>query len=211
MTSPRRALIVIDVQNEYFDGKMRIQYPPREQTLANIARMIDHAEAHSLPIAVIQHSFPADAPVYAEGSHGWELHPDVASRVKPHWKRVTKSFGSVFGGTDVLEWLQEHDVDTITVAGYMTNNCDLATVAEAEVHGLNAEVVSDATGAIHIVNAAGKVSAEQVHTTLLAIFNSNFAAVAVADDWLDAVSTGSSLDKDNLIASAEQGRNVFGE
>ena len=30
MTAPRRALIVVDVQQEYFDGILQIQYPPRD-------------------------------------------------------------------------------------------------------------------------------------------------------------------------------------
>ena len=32
----KRALFVIDVQNEYFDGQLPISYPPREQTLPRI-------------------------------------------------------------------------------------------------------------------------------------------------------------------------------
>ena len=210
MTSPRRALLVVDMQNEYFDGPMQIQYPPREATLANITRILDHADAAGLPVAVVQHTLPAEAPVYAEGSHGWQLHPDVAARVKPHWKQVTKNYGSVFGNTDVAQWLREQNVDTITIVGYMTNNCDLATAAEAEVHGLVAEIISDATGAIHLANAAGKVSAEQVHTTLMTLFHSNFAAVASTEMWTDAVSSGTALPKDNLVASALEGRNSFG-
>ena len=34
----KRALIVIDVQNEYFDGALPISDPPTETSLANIGR-----------------------------------------------------------------------------------------------------------------------------------------------------------------------------
>ena len=37
MTTPRRALVVIDVQNDYFDGPLEIQFPPRDQSLAQLA------------------------------------------------------------------------------------------------------------------------------------------------------------------------------
>ena len=44
----------------------------------------------------------------------------------------------------------------------MTNNCDLATAVEAEGLGFAAEILSDATGAIHLANEAGKVSAAEL-------------------------------------------------
>ncbi|MEE2034998.1 isochorismatase family protein [Rhodococcus chondri] len=210
MTAPRRALVLVDVQNQYFEGPLAIQYPPRDQSLRNIVRLIDHADATDMPVVVVQHTLPQEAPLFADGSHTWELHPDVAARIQPSWKLVRKNVGSAFGGTDVAQWLREQNVDTITLAGYMTNNCNLATAADAEVRGLAAEVISDATGAIHIANAAGKASAEQVHNTLMAIFNSNFAAVATADDWIDANTAGAALEKDNLVTSAVEGQAAFG-
>ena len=87
----------------------------------------------------------------------------------PTWKRVSKDKGSVVAGTDVAQWLAERDVDTITIVGYMTNNCDIATAVGADELGLAAEILSDATGAIHLANEAGQVSAERLHETLLVL------------------------------------------
>src|SRR4051812_36081437 len=50
VTAPRRALIVVDVQQEYFDGILQIQAPGRDQALANIVRAVDVAEAQGLPV-----------------------------------------------------------------------------------------------------------------------------------------------------------------
>jgi nicotinamidase-related amidase len=209
VTSPHRALVLVDIQNDYFSGPLEVQYPPHEDSLKNIIQLIDGAEAAGLPVVVAQHSYPTEAPVFAEGSPGWQLHPEVAARVTPHWKHVTKKFGTVFGGTDLADWLAEQNVDTITVAGYMTNNCDLATVAEAEVRGLSAEVISDATGAINLANDQGSASAEQVHTTLMVLMHSNFAAVATTEQWLAALDAQRPLAKSDLGTSAVQGRQAF--
>jgi nicotinamidase-related amidase len=209
MTTPRRALIVVDVQNEYFDGILQVQHPDREASLANVTRAMDVAAAQDLPVVVVQHQFPEGAPVFAEGSASWKLHPDVASRVKPDYKRVVKDKASVFAGTNVAAWLAEQGVDTITIVGFMTNNCDIATAAAAEELGLAAEVLSDATGAIHLANEAGKVSAEQLHDTLLVLLQSNFAAVATTDAWAAAVHGGQALPKSDLGTSAMQGRAAF--
>lgn len=209
MTAPRRALIVIDVQQEYFDGILQVQAPPREQTLINIVTAMDVAQQQDIPVVVVQHQFPEGAPVFAVGSESWSLHPDVERRLQPSWKRVTKDKGSVFAGTDVAAWLADRDVNTITIVGYMTNNCDIATAVGAEELGLSAEILSDATGAIHLSNEAGKVSAEQLHGVLLVLLQSNLAAVASTQAWSAAVQAGESLPKSDLGTSAMQGRAAF--
>lgn len=208
MTTPRRALVVVDVQQEYFDGPLEIQYPPRDESLANILGAVEAATANDVPVIVVQHRMPEGVPVFAEGSKGWSLHPELEQRVDPEWKRVDKDYGSVFAGTDVAEWLRARDIDTITIVGYMTNNCDLATAVEAEGLGFATEILSDATGAIHLANEAGTVSAQALHTTLMVLLQSNFAAVATTEKWTSAVRSGGVLPKNNLIESALQGRSA---
>ncbi len=58
MTEVRRALIVVDVQNEYVDGVLQIQYPPLDETVANIGRAMDVAVELDLPVVVLQHEAP---------------------------------------------------------------------------------------------------------------------------------------------------------
>ncbi len=210
MTTPRRALVVVDVQHEYVDGVLAIQHPPVEQSVANVVRALQVAEEHDLPVVMVQHQTPEGAPVFAVGSSSWAVHPDVEALRRPTWKSVTKDKASVFAGTDVAAWLTEQDVDTITIVGFMTNNCDLATAVAAEELGLAAEVLSDATGAIHLANEVGEVAAEQVHEVLMVLLHSNFAAVATTDDWAAAVRAGEPLATSDLGTSATQGRAVFG-
>jgi nicotinamidase-related amidase len=209
MTAPRRALIVIDAQQEYFDGILQVQYPPREESLSKILQALDVAEDHGMPVVVVQHELPEGAPVFAVGSPSWSLHPAIQDRATGAWKRVVKTKSSVFAGTDVAAWLGEQDVDVVTLVGYMTNNCDIATAAAAEDHGFRVEILSDATGAIHLANEAGKVSAQQLHETLLVLLHSNFAAVATTQAWASAVEAGEPLAPSDLGTSAMQGQAAF--
>ena len=62
---PRRALIVIDVQNEYVTGNFRIEYPPVESSLPNIESAMDAARNNNIPVVVVQHVLPSDAPIFA--------------------------------------------------------------------------------------------------------------------------------------------------
>jgi hypothetical protein len=76
---------------------------------------------------------------------------------------------------------------------------------EAEFLGFTTEVLSDATGAINIANDAGSADAKTVHTTLLALLNSNWAAVANTDTWTNALDTRQALPKSDLGSSAVAG------
>jgi nicotinamidase-related amidase len=209
MSSPRRALVVVDVQQEYFEGPLQTQHPPREQSLANITRAMDVAIEYGLPIVMVQHESPEGAPVFAAGSAGWALHSEIEKRLETSWKRIRKNKGSVFSGTDVAQWLAGQGVDTITLVGFMTNNCDIATAVEAEGLGFAAELLSDATGAIHLANEMGKVPAEVLHEVLLVLLHSNFAAVGTTQAWATAVESGEDLPKSDLVTSATQGRAAF--
>lgn len=121
---------------------------------------------------------------------------------------MSKSLASVFEGTGLLEWLRAEGVDTITLTGYMTNNCVLASAAAAEPLGFAVEVLSDATGAIPLSNATGSASAAQVHETVMTLLNSNWAAVATTADWISSVQAGTILSGSNLAESAMAGRSI---
>lgn len=196
---PRRALVVVDVQNEYFTGNLLIEHPPRDQSVLAIGRAMDAARAAGIPVVVVQHTAPAGAPVFDKPSATWQLHPEVARR--PHDHHVEKHFASVFQGTDLAAWLASHQVDTLTVVGYMTHNCDAATVYGAAERGLSVEVLADATGALPYKNRAGSVSAEEIHRSFLVVFHSNFAAVLTTAEWIEALTTGALPERSNVVAS----------
>ena len=71
-----RALLVIDVQNEYFTGALPITHPAGH--LEQILKVMD-AAAGRIPTVVVQHH-TEDRPIFRKGSKEWELHPEVAAR-----------------------------------------------------------------------------------------------------------------------------------
>ncbi|MEO8023800.1 cysteine hydrolase family protein [Polaromonas sp.] len=198
-TLPRRALVVIDVQNEYFTGNLLITHPPVQQSLPNIGRAMDAARTAGIPVVVVQHSAVASAPLFAKGSPTWELNEVVASRPRDHY--IEKAWPSVFTGTGFADWLKEKQIDTLTVIGYMTHNCDASTIFEAMHRGLQVEFLQDATGSLPYANTAGSATAEEIHRVFSVVFHTTFAAVAATDQWIDAVQAGRSLEKGNILAS----------
>ncbi|TDV35168.1 nicotinamidase-related amidase [Paraburkholderia caballeronis] len=201
---PRRALVVIDVQNEYVTGDLPIEYPDVQTSLANIGRAMDAARAAGVPVVVVQNFAPASSPLFARGSAGAELHPVVASRERDHY--VEKSLPSAFAQTGLADWLAARGIDTLTVAGYMTHNCDASTVFEATHRGLKVEFLADATGSVPYENDAGFASAEDIHRVFSVVMQSRFAAVATTDAWLAAVEAGVPLPVSNIYVSNQKAR-----
>ena len=197
-TSPRRALIVIDVQNEYVTGNLLIEHPPVNESLHNIGLAIDAARASGIPVIVVQNA-SAEGPLFARGSTGWQLHEVVATRKHDH--RVEKSLPSAFPETDLQSYLQEQGVDTLTVIGYMTQNCDASTIVHALHMGLTVEFLHDASGTVSYRNEAGYVSAEDMHRVYCVVMHSRFAAVVSTAQWLHAVQQSQALARSNIHAS----------
>lgn len=198
----RRALIVIDVQNEYFTGNMKIEYPPVSVSLPNITRAMDAARAADIPVVVVQHDAPEQSPIFAKGSPAWQLHEEVAKRPASH--HINKVYASVFTGTDFGQWVADNGIDTLTITGYMTHNCDAATIYEAAHKGLSVEFLSDASGSPSYENAAGKASAEEIHRVFSTVFHSGFAAVASTEEWIAAAREGKALERDNVYLSVQR-------
>lgn len=183
--TPRRALIVIDVQEEYVTGDLPIEFPPVETSLANIGAAMDAACAAGIPVIVVQNHAPAGSPLFAKGSRGWELHEVV--RARPRDLYLEKTLPSAFAGTGLAQWLEAHGIDTLAVVGYMTQNCVDSTIKHAMHAGLAVEFLADAAGSVPYENGAGCVSAEAIHRTFSIVLQSRFAAVMDTQAWVAAV------------------------
>ncbi|MEN6553829.1 MAG: cysteine hydrolase family protein [Methanobacterium sp.] len=75
----KRALLVIDVQNEYFTGKLPVTYP--ENSFENIIKVIDFANENNIPVLLIQHTNPGkDSSTFKEGTDEHRIHDEVLKR-----------------------------------------------------------------------------------------------------------------------------------
>lgn len=201
-TTLRRALIVIDVQNDYIGGKLPITWPPVEQSLANIGKAMDAAKAAGIPVVAVQNILPASAPFMAEGTTGAELHPVVASRGWDHY--VLKDMPVAFCKTDLEAWLKERQITTLTIVGYMTHNCDLSTAIAALHRGFQVEFLSDASGSLAYSNKAGSATAEEIHRVTTVVLQSRFAAVLNTDEWLGLIASGGEPERDSIYTSNQR-------
>ncbi|MFO0888571.1 MAG: cysteine hydrolase family protein [Isosphaeraceae bacterium] len=173
-----RALLVIDVQNEYFQGALPISHPGGH--LERILAVMD-AAAGKVPTVVIQHHSD-NLPIFRKGSTEWELHPEVATR--PRDLLIQKTLPGSFTGTPLEEWLRERGIDTVTIAGYMTHMCCDTTARQAVHRGFKSEFLSDATGTLPLSNAGGTVTAEELHRSILAAQAQLLSEVLPSSEWI---------------------------
>lgn len=180
----KRALLIIDVQNEYFTGKLPVTYP--SGSLDNILAALDAALGSDIATVVVQHtSLSKDATAFIKGTIGWELHPEVSKR--DHDVLIEKKLPGSFTGTDLESWLRSMNIDTVTICGYMTHMCCDTTARQAMHLGLKVEFLSDATGTLSLNNTAGSVTAKDLHHAILIIQSARFSRVMTTKEWIEMV------------------------
>lgn len=179
----KRALLVIDVQNEYFFGKLPVSYP--SGSLDNILKVMDIAVANQIPVAVIQHTANSEtSPVFRQGSQEWELHPEIARRHRD--VLMEKNWPDSFTETNLQEWLKNQGIDTLTVCGYMTQRCCDTTARRAYHLGYAVEFLSDATGTLSFKSETGTVTDEELHRAIL-VTQDRFSRVMNTEAWINRI------------------------
>jgi nicotinamidase-related amidase len=176
-----RALLVVDVQNEYFTGKLPVAYPPH--SLDRILEAMDTAFQQHIPVVIVRHSQPqSDTPIFRQGSLEWELHPEIAKR--PHDLLLEKSFPGSFTNTELEAWLRARGIDTVVIAGYMTQMCCDTTARQAFDLGFKVEFLSDATGTLDFKTDASTATAEELHRATL-VAQDMFSDVINTSTWIE--------------------------
>lgn len=177
----KSALLVIDVQNEYFTGARIVTYPP--DTLENVLKAMRAAHEKNVSVVLIQHaSLNPQAPAFRKDSPGWELHPAI--KALPHDVVIHKNLPGSFTKTILAEWLGARKIEKVTICGYMTQMCCDTTARQAFHRGYKVDFLSDAAGTLDQNNAAGSVSAETLHNTVLVVQHSMFSRVLKTADWI---------------------------
>ncbi|VWC58524.1 isochorismatase [Burkholderia lata] len=140
VSSPKRALLVVDMQVGLFHGP---EHPyDGERVLANINRLIGRAHEAGAPVFAVRHTGPAGSPI-APGSPLTALVPELAIDTARDIV-FDKAQSSSFAGTRLAEWLREAGIGEIVIAGMKTQYCvDTACRAAAD-HGFRAVLVTDA-------------------------------------------------------------------
>jgi len=182
----KRALIVIDVQNEYVDGKLRAEYP--SDALTKILMAIGHAKEAKIPVVIVQHteSRPGHG-AFVKYSRGWELH-DAVKKVVPDLY-VEKHLPSAFFKTPLENYLRDTGVTTVAICGYATQVCCDTTARYAMHLGYDVEFLADATGTLDLETPLGRVDAKTLFNAAVATQAAVFSKVLDVNAWAATLKT----------------------
>jgi nicotinamidase-related amidase len=167
-----KALLVIDVQNDYFPGG---NFPlwNADAVLANTVRAIAAAQAQGVPVIFVKHvanNSRGLAPFFNEGTHGVELHQAIVAAA-PDAPVVIKSFADSFHQTNLEELLGKQGITELLVCGMMTQNCVTHTAISKAAEKYAVSVLTDCCTTV----------SEILHLIALNALSTRVALVAAAE------------------------------
>lgn len=167
------ALIMIDCQNTYREGIMKLEGV--EEALEEGRKLLEKARAQGIPVFHIRHDAGPGSP-YDINDHLGAIADIVAP--KDGEPVIIKNFPNSFVQTDLDEQLKAKGVKNIILAGFMTHMCVNSTAHGGFNLGYAPTVVASATATRPLEAANGKVlSAQEVHDGALASTRDLYAAV----------------------------------
>ncbi|TDP01861.1 cysteine hydrolase family protein [Marinomonas balearica] len=138
----KTALIVIDVQNDYFAGG---KYPQWEadKTLETIENSIISAREKGWPVYFIKHIGTTESPFFVPDSEGIAIHPRALDAA-PKAKVITKKHADAFLNTELELTLKSDGIENLLICGMMTQNCVAFTAMSKMADQYTVTVIGDA-------------------------------------------------------------------
>lgn len=174
------ALIMVDLQNTYREGVMRLTGV--EEALVQASRVLDRARDLGRPVIHIRHDAGVGSPYDVSAPIG-----QIADPVAPFAGEmvITKMYPNSFVHTPLDEELKRLGIDNVVLTGFMTHACINSTARGAFNLGYHATIVGNATATRDLPAAdGGIVPAEHVQAASLAAAGDIFAVIVPGLDQL---------------------------
>lgn len=178
----KRAIIVVDLQNEYLPtGKLPLV--GIESALKNAARVIAAARDNGELLIHVRHEFAQPgASVFVPGSDGVQIIPAVAPAEGE--TVILKNHPNSFRDTNLKQMLDDQGVEALVVIGAMSHMCIEATSRAAADFGYPVTVVNDACATMDLEFEGTQVPAAQVHAAAMAALAFAYATITNTDAYL---------------------------
>ena len=195
------ALLVIDIQREYFKPGGPAAFESASTILPNVNRLIAGFRQAGKPVIFIRHSNRADGsdagrmgdfgsadeePSFVEGTPEVEFHPELdftAGDIVVNKRRY-----SSFMGTELEAILHTSHTQAVVIVGLMTSFCCETTARDAHSRDYEVLFVSDGNEGPDLENADGEpVSHEDVLTSTITALSAGFAEIVTTSEVLERV------------------------
>ncbi len=177
----KRAIVVVDLQNEYLpSGKLPLV--GIEEATTRAAQVIEAARARGDVVVHVRHEAPsADAPFFVPGSEGVEIIPTV--RPNEGEPVIVKHYPNSFQETELKRMLDEKGVEEVVIVGAMSHMCIDATSRAADL-GYGPVIVHDACATRDVEFGGTMVPAAQVHAAYMSALAFAYGKVVTTSELL---------------------------
>jgi nicotinamidase-related amidase len=180
------ALLMIDVQREYFAERSPLRIPDGPLVLGKLRTLVETCrETDLLPVIHIRHEEAPGAPVFAVDGPLVETMPEVAPRgVEP---TIVKHSPGAFTKTELGAVLSQLNIGCLVIGGFMTHMCCDTTARQAQERGLDVVFLTDGTATRDLAYGDNVVSHREVQEATLAAQADGFSTlsdVTAVRTWL---------------------------
>jgi len=178
----KTALLVIDIQNDYFPGG-KSELKGAQEAADNARKIIDAFHSKQRPVIHFRHEqIRPGADFLLPDTWGNQIH----ERAQPRAGDVVypKNYPNAFKETPLQAHLQETGIESLVLTGMMTFMCVHATARAASDFGFQCTVVHDATAARAITFNGIEVPADHVQAAFHGALAFAYAEVLDTETYL---------------------------
>jgi len=174
-------LLIIDVQEGLDDPVMGLRNNPDAENVMH--RLLTHWRSKQLPVAHVKHdSTEPDSTLRPELPGN-----AIKAQVEPLASEplFAKTVNSAFIGTDLEQFLRQHNFNELVVVGLTTDHCVSTSVRMAANLGFDVTLVADGTATFERHDRDGRhFTGEEMHSINLASLDGEFCRVVESSDLL---------------------------
>ncbi|TDE01728.1 cysteine hydrolase family protein [Flavobacterium hiemivividum] len=165
----KAALLIIDIQNDYFPGGT-MELVSAEETANNAAAILSYFREFDMPVIHVQHiALQEGATFFLPNTKGAEIHNSVTPLEGE--KVITKNYPNSFRDTDLLNYLKANNITKLVLCGMMTDVCVASTTRAAMDYGFENTIITDAVTTRNRDFDGKVIPAKQVTESFLAGLN----------------------------------------
>jgi nicotinamidase-related amidase len=178
----KRALVLVDIQNDYFPGG-RKPLPGMVEASGRAADLLSYFRETGQPLFHVRHlAADPNATFFIPETSGIQIHSSVAPRKEE--EVITKNHPNSFLQTSLFDKLRGVDTEEVIICGAMSNMCIDATTRAASDLGFKCVVVHDACASSDLKFGDRIVAAVDVHAAFMAALGSAYAWVMTVAEFL---------------------------
>lgn len=136
----KKALIVIDIQNDYFPGGA-FTLEKANEACKGAVEVIEQAKRDGWLVVGVQHVNPPDAPAFKPDTEGVKIHSIIAAALGDA-PIVVKSEADSFFKTNLEQIVRDAGITDLYLTGMMTQHCVTHTALSPQVSDMKVHIIA---------------------------------------------------------------------